>query len=364
MVMKSFSRMDLIGDLPRRLGLSTGYTLDSPEALAGAIRRSASLRSPCTPRQLKWSVGVSLRELFEEPDMLDELLETCLQALITLGDLTEVTVADQSGSNLRQVELTTPCFVMRGDGSALILGSLPGNQHWVPDSLRRRVESKGYLRLITSTPGFDPSVELASLGIRELNEREWATNLAGLTENERTSDPSILIQKYDQQLDAADDAGGEIPGLTILNTERDVTYYKGRWTLPTDLSGRFIGRRPQAYGNDLWCYIDLQGGRPTRFIDLPLDGSKLRGCDAAWHLQLALDKVRGSPQRYSAAYEASQMVLLELFSPIPAWAERRLTLLGTPTEHSKRGLIGFRVPAEEIKFLEENLWLSRSPTQP
>ena len=79
-------------------------------------------------------------------------------------------------------------------------------------------------------------------------------------------------------LDAAP-ASFEIPGLSLIDPTSSVRYYRGRWVQPQAQTGRFVGRRSQAYGADLWCYIEMDEGQPRRFLDLPLRGSRARGCD-------------------------------------------------------------------------------------
>jgi hypothetical protein len=67
--------------------------------------------------------------------------------------------------------------------------------------------------------------------------------------------------------------------------------------------------------------MNLENGTITKLIDLPLPKDRWRGCDAAWHLQMAIDAHRGSPQRFRVT-AAGDDVVLELFSPAPAWARR------------------------------------------
>ena len=69
----------------------------------------------------------------------------------------------------------------------------------------------------------------------------------------------------------------EVPGLSLLDSVRPVKYYRGRWTGLKGHSGRFVGRRSQKYGADLWCYVQINNGTPERLIDLPLsDGIMAR----------------------------------------------------------------------------------------
>src|SRR6185295_17906791 len=105
------------------------------------------------------------------------------------------------------------------------------------------------------------------------------------------------FSRLDRLLDLAEPSR-EIPGLSLLDPEQSVRYYRGRWAEPRSQSGRFVARRSQAYGADLWCYVQLREGHPERLIDFPTQGSQWRGCDEAWRLQMAVDARRGAPQRF------------------------------------------------------------------
>ena len=110
-----------------------------------------------------------------------------------------------------------------------------------------------------------------------------------------------------------------------------MTYYRGRWSPPRTRSGRYVGRRERPYGAALWCYVELDAGRVTRFLDLPLSTNR-RGCDEAWHLQAAIDAARGTPQTFRVRSGANGATLIDLFSPVPMWARRRWDAMGTPVE--------------------------------
>jgi hypothetical protein len=60
-------------------------------------------------------------------------------------------------------------------------------------------------------------------------------------------------------------------------------------------------------------------------------------------------------------------VLLELFSPVPAWARRRWDAIGEPV--TVRGsLFAYRIPQSEVEeerqFAREALWLEEQVTGP
>ena len=79
-----------------------------------------------------------------------------------------------------------------------------------------------------------------------------------------------------------------------------------RWREVRADSGRFVARRDQAYGSNLWCYVELSNGEPQRLLDFPLAGSRWRGCDEAWRLQMAIDAQRGAPQRFRLQEDAER----------------------------------------------------------
>lgn len=153
----------------------------------------------------------------------------------------------------------------------------------------------------------------------------------------------------------------DIPGLLLLDPDRSVRFYSGRWIEPRFQSGRFVARRSQAYGADLWCYVQLRDGYPERLIDLPTSGSRWRGCDEAWRLQMAIDAHRGDPQRFRIRPGPQATRILELFSPIPMWARRRWDAVGELVLASGC-LFAYRFAEgegkEELRFANDMLWLN------
>ena len=150
------------------------------------------------------------------------------------------------------------------------------------------------------------------------------------------------------------------PGCRCWIPRRSVRYYRGRWAEPRAQSGRFVARRSQAYGADLWCYLEMRSGNPERLIDLPAGGSRWRGCDEAWYLQMAIDAQRGEPQRFRIRAGPEDALVLEFFSPVPMWARRRWDAVGEPVSASGC-LFAYRLAeaelAEEMRFVREALWL-------
>jgi hypothetical protein len=104
----------------------------------------------------------------------------------------------------------------------------------------------------------------------------------------------------------------------------------------------------------------MRAGYPERLIDLPIAGSRWRGCDEAWHLQMAIDAQRGEPQRFRVRPGLSGTHVIEFFSPVPMWARRRWDAVGEPVL-SSGCLFAHRLAeaefAEEVRFAHEALWL-------
>jgi hypothetical protein len=172
---------------------------------------------------------------------------------------------------------------------------------------------------------------------------------------------SAHIRVYDSMLDTAGPAG-TLAEFTLLDTERSPAYYPGRWVIPKRQSGRFVGRRPQAYGADLWCYMELADGTVTRLLDLPTQENQWRPCDEAWHLQQAIDAHSGRPQGYRCRKGPAASVIFDFFSPLPRWARRRWDAVGRETPPNKC-LLAYVFPDQhfesESKFAQERMWLQQ-----
>src|SRR5438445_8548354 len=159
---------------------------------------------------------------------------------------------------------------------------------------------------------------------------------------------------------------GEVPGLMILDPTTAPTYYRGRWRPPRRESGRFVARREQSYGADLWAYVELHDGEVTNLIDFPTEtrAPDARGCDEAWQLQMAIDAKNGRGQQFRLrASPPSGTIIVDLFSPIPRWARRRFDALGEEDAPIK-SVLSYRFSqaiAEAVqRCLTEDLWLSET----
>jgi len=336
------------------LGLTGKSTvLTSDEAIAAALRRAAGLLCPCSPRTLVRVVTGPLEALVDDVGVLADRVEEMTDALLSFGDLIESReLLDEESNRRRVVYAAPPAFVARSNGGVLLIGVAPDGLSPLTAELSERVEVSKHVRCIPSGPD-DARGALAQLGLLELQPDAWLKAPA--------AEPAQhMLARYDGLLDRAG-ASGAMPELVVLDPTEPVRYYRGRWSAPKALDGRYVGRRTQAYGADLWCYVELRAGEAERFIDLPPAQSRWRGCDDAWRLQMAIDAVRGSPQLVRATARG-EGTLLEVFSPVPMWCRRRWDALGDPVEQEKC-LFAYMIPtheiSEELRFAEQMLWLTR-----
>ena len=337
------------------LGLAaTECDLTTIEAIASAIRRAAIFLCPCSRRTLRDAVIGPLRGLGGEQESLRDLVDLALESVIAYGDLLEETEVETAKKESRGtlLNISPPSFVWRRNHSAFIVGSAPDHPDPLPPDLKVRIDVRSHTRRLREQPGEDLRMKLEGFGLTELGPDEW------LQVPEFESSGAHL----DRQIQSLRPMTGDLPGLIILNPTRPVRFYKGRWTESKNQTGRFVARRPQAYGNDIWCYVELSGGRPVKIRDFPVVGSKWRGCDEAWLLQAAIDAERGEPQQFRVrvSLDPSKRVV-QFFSPVPMWARKRWDVLGELAP-SSGCLFSYVFPAnefdEEVSFMTERLWLT------
>lgn len=343
----------------RELGLDPeAFDLTTPEGLAGALRRAASYLCPCSAATLVRAVVRPLRGLVPDLDKAKELAEATLEAMTSHGDVLELPDVQEGEPSARVLLYAAPAsFVVRQSGLVVLLGVAADQLSPLPPELEQRIQYRGHVRKLSPSSGNeDLRGELGELGLLELTSDAWL-------KGPRLEDASQLVTAMDRVLDGVAPSR-DIPGLLLLDPTKPVRYYRGRWTEPKAQTGRFVARRQQAYGADLWCYVQLTNGRPERMMDLPQRGSRWRGCDEAWHLQMAIDAQRGSPQHFRVT-PSGDAAVLELFSPAPAWARRRWDAIGEPVL-STGSLFAYRIPKAEIdeerRFAREALWLEEVTT--
>jgi hypothetical protein len=356
--------MDVIGISPAEvlkstrhaLGLSTSSAVMADDAmLAASLRRAAGMLCPCSLSTLTASVLECLQYLMGEGDNTADRVSAAAEGLLVIGDLLELNqvTIDDPAAKATWVFPAPPGFIVMPSGSVFLVGIVPDEVTPLPASLTARIISEGFTRSVTPQSGENLASVLSELGLRQLSVSEWL-------KAPRLELANTLRDNMVQRL-AEQPPSGAVADILILDPVRSVGYYVGRWVTPTIESGNYVARRPQAYGAPLWGFASLVDGIVTKFLDFPLKGSRWRGCDMAWHLQMAIDHGRRTPQLYRRRPTPAGECL-DFFSPLPLWAHRRLSVIGRPAPREK-SLISYSIPegdlAFEEKFLQEHLWLAK-----
>jgi len=329
--------------------------ITSEEAVCVALRRAASFLCPATPRVLVDAVLDAASLLDEDGALTRDRLMECLDLLLGVGDLIELRTDE--GRSRRLIFLGPPSFVRRDPGRYLLLGVRPFAAALVDDTLAPLVRYDRHLRTV-SWPDETAVEEFATAGLREIARNQW------LRLPKQVSAGAHLAEARGR-LDAEMASGsGQVSGLQVIDTTARVDYYRGRWrALQATDTGYFVGRRPQEYGADLWCLVSVSYGRTIVLVDFPLSDPITPAHDEAWRLQTALDAERGVPQvaRLRPDEADAGAVVLDLFAPVPTWAQRAIELSGEPLPRSKRALFSFRLPAASIPgvtaVLADLLWM-------
>ncbi len=348
------------------LGLDpSSLDLESPEALAALVRRAASFTAPCPPRLLRAAVLRALHGLVnmsgEQRDEWRSKVDEAIESLVSYGDLLELPADDPAnGEAVRILYLAPPTFVAL-DGVMFLIGGQIDGADPVPSDLRPGVEYRSHTRRLRPGDAADVVRRLWAIGWIELPRSLW------LAAPHSEAPDQLLARTYAALSTAA--TSGEVPGLRVLDPDTPPTYYPGRWVEPKRKSGRFVARREQRYGADLWSLVELLNGNVTRLVDLPLDtrSTPVRPCDAAWHIQMAIDAVGGHPQLFQLRPKPlAGSVIVDFFAPIPLWARRRWDVLGEEVPRY-RSLFAYRFLEAEFAdvrhTLESELWM-RERTAP
>lgn len=331
---------------------ATSVDLTVPEVMAAAVRRAASFTCPATPRRLAGVVRASAVGLVSDANDEETFpVRAMVDNLAAYGDLIETPIRTDSGIDQRMLFLAEPSFVALGK-AVLLLGVRAEGVPYLSGQAAELIENDGHVRRLTPDHGLE-AADLKELGLREARVAHWL-NHPPLCE------PKELVADYDSRLAAAGPAG-TIDDCIILDGTRTQTYYRGRWRAVSSKDvGQFVARRPAAYGAPLWCYVQVDAGEIVRVLDLPAHDQLNRACDEAWRLQAAIDALRGSPQTVRLGRSGqSDVSILHLLSPPPAWAQRRLDAVGRPVPR-QRSLLSYALAEDQVEaeltFLEELLW--------
>ncbi|MEU6410327.1 hypothetical protein [Microbispora sp. NPDC046933] len=282
-----------------------------------------------------------------------DLVAEQLDLLVSIGDLVELPHQGKRGG--RQLYLGPPSYVEKAPGQYLLLGVRPNGASLVDESVGAKMHYESHARLLEIDMEV-AAARLRAVGLHEIHRSHWL-------KHPRLESAPAVVDVMHQRLDRAAESG-HIAGLKIIDPETSVRYYRARWRLPAEGdSGDFVARRPQAYGADLWCLVRVKNGVPSALVDLPVDDPAAPGCDEAWRLQAAIDAVAGRPQllRLRSDAEGDGSRVLDLFGPVPGWAQRYLELAGAPVSRARGALISYRVPmsaiVELLAFFADMLWM-------
>lgn len=337
------------------LGLQSSDAAIDTGYLAAAVRRLAGFLCPCSAKTLLRSMIESHRGLVE--DSFPDRVEGVIDALVAVGDLLELRDVTTLDDTVKATWLfaAPPSFVLRPSGSAFILGIAPDEAAPLPADLLRRLVVRGVTRNIDHVSDEDLGTLLCALGLRQLSMESW------LRHPKRESAQALVAALHARL--SGQGPSGNVVDLQVLDKARPSRRYRARWCKPGTISGRYIVRRPQAYGADLWGYAELAEGRTIKLIDFPAPGSRWRGCDTAWRAQMAIDRLSGDGQQFRRRSSGS-FVCIDIFSPIPDWARRRLAFVGEELE-PESSLLSYRLPeveaAAEEQFLQELVFLKPDP---
>jgi hypothetical protein len=354
MVVQQITNEEVVSLSRRILGLPGEAGIHDEAFLAALVRRAAGILCPCSERTLFRAVLESLDRLADDAAQLETDVETAVEKAIIAGDLLEFSQATTGDPSAKGtwVFAAPPSFAARSSGSVFLIGIAPDEPSPLPPSLSDRIIYERHFRLLRQESSENLPQILRELGVLEVSEQTWLK--LPKEETART-----FLDRLDREL-MAQPVSGSVPDLLILDSTRDPSYYKGRWTAPRRETGCFVARRPQAYGAPLWGFAHLADGVLDKFLDFPLRRHRWRGSDFAWHLQLAIDSCRGAPQKYRRRRDATG-VCLDFFSPLPLWAERRLAIIGRPVERG-HCLFTYQFPERELaaeeEFLRKRLWLA------
>lgn len=324
--------------------------MTAPEVLAASIRRAASFLCPCPPRTLREEVEGVLGGLVD--DDTAEKVDDMIQQLILVGDLLDLSV-EEDGRSHRMLHATPPSFVVREDEQHVLLGISSDGQSILSESYRDQIERRGAVRFFQEDPEGVRKI-LPQQGLTEITSQEW------LCLPDPKPSPSDYIAGFDQELDQAGEITAEVSGLKILDTSKSPRFYKGRWRQPKKQdNGRYVARRTRRFGADFWCYVEISEGAVHHLVDLPCLPHSEVPYDEAWRLQAAIDAQQGTPQVYRIRSE-NEGTVLDVFSPLPSWAERQFRVVSEPKPEAKGALRSYWFESgasSEKELLEQYLWM-------
>ena len=319
-----------------------------------ALRRAAHILAPCPRHELERAVRQSLEGFDFYAERLTDRIAEVLELLLAYGDILEMRTPtdDPWATSPLILRPAPPAFVPRKNGSMIILGVAGDEISPLSSEMDQRLAWHGVLRTLAPEGAENLRLFLTELGLIELSEKTW---LRLPTMESAMHYRAVWSRRLSETQPAS-----VIEGLQVLDIRRPPTFYSGRWVEPgSELDGMHVGRRTQRYGAPLWCLFDLARGVPRRFLDLASRSDRERPCDLAWRIQMAIDADVGTFQQVRLR-QADHQVILDFFSPLPSWAERKLAVVGERTA-PHRSLLSYQIPQAEIDetttFLKDYLWI-------
>lgn len=333
--MRCLSADDVLVAAGEALGIAA--LSDVTQLLKPALRRAAYVLAPAARSDLVRFVVEPLAVFGE----LREATEAALDDLIIYGDILEMRRLSQEawGTPAEVLRPAPPTFVRRTNGDVIILGIAGDHSSALTPDLEPHLRDDGLVRRLDARGDTGLTEHLKLLGFAQLSEQAWLRT-------PQQESAATYVARWRASLDASPVLINAVEDLEILDTARDPRFYAGRWQAPDSKDAVFIARRPELYGARLWSLVEMQGGRPHRLIDLYAGDDRQRPCDIAWRIQAALDALHGTPQRLRARQSASK-AWIDIFSPLPAFAERRLALVGKKIAGSKC-LYSYEIPTDHL----------------
>jgi hypothetical protein len=323
--------------------------------LCELLRRIAGFHCPCSPSTMRMVAMQSLLGLVGENTNIVSRIDYAIEALQAGGDLIEARYVTDSDGRARGtfLYLAPPSFVQYPSGTIRVVGLASEETNPLPTSIRGRIKWEGPARLLEPDANERLAETLKDAGLGEQSFKSWLRLPLATTAHE-------YRKQIDNALQSAT-AAGDVDGLRIFDidsTER----YSGGWVAVETHQGRYVCRRPQAYGSDLWGVVLLSEGKPQKLVDFPyLDGNQ-RGCDEAWRALLALYNEAGKPQQFDVL-EGPESSEIAFDFPVPLWVQRRLEVVGARVTHQTRMFcysISNRAMQAEREFLNSSVWMIQS----
>lgn len=346
------SRQDVVDSARRALRIPPGKQVDDAYWIA-TLRRLAGCHCPCSPRTLISYAIDSHRHLIDVDDSLKDKIEEIIDSLVVTGDLLELNDVTTFDETIKATWLfaAPPTFVVHPSGTAFLCGLTNDDPLPLPSELFDRVKSRGTVRTIDPLETEELTSTLRELGFRQLSLETWLKS-----PKKETAVAHVASANAKLPIGAPI---GDTTDMRLFDWTTDKRRYRDRWCPPSKQSGEFVVRRPQAYGADLWGYGRFRLGQLEALLDLPLPGSRLRGCDAAWRLQLAKFASEGRAQTYRTAI-SDGLTKFDFFFPLPLWAQRRLRTVGEELQPDSclfSYSVDMKVSDAEAAFLHDYLFL-------